>query len=122
VIRRHDERDVFDAGIADRAQHVVEERTPVNGHQRFVPRVGGAPLGVVEDGGRILHAHTRAEATREDDRPTGVSHVTVYMWKIGTGAAVFQAPRVKSGNYATADFFATDWTLSPTTALMAASS
>jgi hypothetical protein len=36
-------------------------------------------LCVVEDGGRILHAHARAEPTRQDHRPTGVSHVTGYM-------------------------------------------
>src|SRR5450759_1398773 len=45
-----------------------------------------------------------------------------YMWRMGTGVAVCQRPRVKSGKSTGAALCPTDCTLSPTTALMAAAS
>ena len=122
-VGRDDERDAIDAGVGRGTESVIEERTAPNRHQRFVAGVGGAPLRVIEHCARIRFAHARPQAARQDHRSTGLPHGSVgYMWRIGTGAAVFQAPRVKSGNCATADFFATDCTLRPTTALIAAAS
>ena len=74
-----------------------------------MPGVGSATLRLAQRRDGIRLAHARAQAAREDNRARGALLRSLgHMWKIGTGAWVFQRPRVKSGKSTGADFLLTD--------------
>ena len=71
VIGRHDERDVRDPRVRQRAEDVVEKRPAVDGHHHLASRVGGAPLCLAQARVRIGFAHARAQAARQHERVRG---------------------------------------------------
>jgi len=116
VVGRDDERHVRDPGVGQRTEDVIKKRPAVDREHGFASRVRGAPLPLAEVRSGIRLAHPRPQTTRQYYRSLG------HMWRIGRGACVFQRPRLKSGKSTGADLRLTDWTLRPTTALIAAAS
>src|SRR5437762_11476324 len=102
---------------------VATMETPISHHGAARPEVKNSA--VFCPARRAIHSAGIKETKIETAtmiQSNEVSRTAAYMCRIGTGGAVFQPPRVKSGTSTGADFRATDCTVRPTTALMAAAS
>jgi hypothetical protein len=66
VLRANDETHVRDSRVGERADDVVEE-WPADGDHALHARVSGDRLRVAQGGVRILAAHARPQASREND-------------------------------------------------------